>query len=186
MGGSSRRDTPHYPMLRASGTMRVEKARGRPEIMGHGGRHHRVLLRPGPIPTQLTTGDSYVQRDCLSSLRRHRNRRSSSADSSGRCASPGRLQAIKMDVSGRRQRLRRRRPEIPGVAKDDIQVSIEGSQVTIGAEVKRETETEGRRARASHRALQRQRRTAASRFRSKSTRPRATLSTRTACSSSRY
>ncbi|MEO8676711.1 MAG: Hsp20/alpha crystallin family protein [Casimicrobiaceae bacterium] len=29
--------------------------------------------------------------------------------------------------------------EIPGVAKDDIQVSIEGSQVTISAEVKRET-----------------------------------------------
>ncbi len=30
--------------------------------------------------------------------------------------------------------------EIPGVRKDDIQVSIEGNQVTIGAEVKRETE----------------------------------------------
>jgi HSP20 family protein len=30
------------------------------------------------------------------------------------------------------------RAEIPGVGKDDIQVSIEGSQVTIGAEVKRE------------------------------------------------
>ena len=30
--------------------------------------------------------------------------------------------------------------EIPGVKKDDIQVSIEGNQVTIGAEVKRETE----------------------------------------------
>ena len=28
--------------------------------------------------------------------------------------------------------------EIPGVGKDDIQVSIEGNQVTIGAEVKRE------------------------------------------------
>lgn len=36
--------------------------------------------------------------------------------------------------------------EIPGVNKDDIQVSIEGNQVTIGAEVKRESETtEGRR-----------------------------------------
>ena len=36
--------------------------------------------------------------------------------------------------------------EIPGVAKDDIQVSIEGNQVTIGAEVKRESETkEGQR-----------------------------------------
>lgn len=32
------------------------------------------------------------------------------------------------------------RAEIPGVAKDDIQVSIEGNQVTIGAEVKREKE----------------------------------------------
>jgi len=32
------------------------------------------------------------------------------------------------------------RAEIPGVAKDDIQVSIEGNQVTIGAELKRETE----------------------------------------------
>jgi HSP20 family protein len=28
--------------------------------------------------------------------------------------------------------------EIPGVSKDDIQVSIEGNQVTIGAEVRRE------------------------------------------------
>lgn len=32
------------------------------------------------------------------------------------------------------------RAEIPGVAKDDIQVSIEGNQVTIGAEVKRTAE----------------------------------------------
>jgi HSP20 family protein len=32
------------------------------------------------------------------------------------------------------------RAEIPGVAKDDIQVSIEGNQVTIGAEVKKESE----------------------------------------------
>jgi HSP20 family protein len=31
--------------------------------------------------------------------------------------------------------------EIPGVNKDEIQVSIEGDVVTIGAEVKRETET---------------------------------------------
>jgi len=36
--------------------------------------------------------------------------------------------------------------EIPGVAKDDIQVSIEGNQITIGVEVKREAETrEGER-----------------------------------------
>jgi HSP20 family protein len=32
------------------------------------------------------------------------------------------------------------RAEIPGVGKDDIQVSIDGNQVTIGAEVKRETQ----------------------------------------------
>jgi HSP20 family protein len=32
------------------------------------------------------------------------------------------------------------RAEVPGVNKDDIQVSIEGNQVTISAEVKRETE----------------------------------------------
>lgn len=30
--------------------------------------------------------------------------------------------------------------EIPGVRKDDIHVTVEGNQVTIGAEVKRETE----------------------------------------------
>jgi HSP20 family protein len=30
--------------------------------------------------------------------------------------------------------------EIPGAKKDDVQVTIEGNQVTIGAEVKRETE----------------------------------------------
>ncbi|HEY2968055.1 MAG TPA: Hsp20/alpha crystallin family protein [Casimicrobiaceae bacterium] len=30
--------------------------------------------------------------------------------------------------------------EIPGVSKDDIQVTIEGTQVTLGAEVKREKE----------------------------------------------
>ena len=36
--------------------------------------------------------------------------------------------------------------EIPGVSKDEIQVSIEGNEVTIGAEVKRETEAkDGRR-----------------------------------------
>ena len=32
------------------------------------------------------------------------------------------------------------RAEVPGVAKDDIHVTIEGNQVTISAEVKRETE----------------------------------------------
>jgi HSP20 family protein len=38
------------------------------------------------------------------------------------------------------------RAEIPGVGKDEIDVAIEGSQVTIGAEVKRESEAkEGQR-----------------------------------------
>jgi HSP20 family protein len=32
------------------------------------------------------------------------------------------------------------RAEVPGVAKDDIHVTIEGNQVTISAEVKRESE----------------------------------------------
>ena len=32
------------------------------------------------------------------------------------------------------------RAEVPGVAKDEIQVTIEGNQVTISAEVKRDTE----------------------------------------------
>ena len=42
--------------------------------------------------------------------------------------------------------------EIPGVAKDDIQVSIEGNQVTIGAEVKRELDAkDGRRVLRSER-----------------------------------
>jgi HSP20 family protein len=36
--------------------------------------------------------------------------------------------------------------EIPGVAKDDIQVTIDGNQVSLGAEVRRETEArDGRR-----------------------------------------
>jgi HSP20 family protein len=42
--------------------------------------------------------------------------------------------------------------EIPGVAKEDIQVSIEGNQVTIGAEVRRETD-----ARNGERALRSER-----------------------------
>ncbi len=47
---------------------------------------------------------------------------------------------IKMDVS-ETDNAYVVKAEIPGVAKDDIQVSIEGNQVTIGAEVKRESET---------------------------------------------
>ena len=42
--------------------------------------------------------------------------------------------------------------EIPGVRKEDIQVTIEGDQVTIAAEVKRETEAkDGERALRSER-----------------------------------
>jgi len=33
--------------------------------------------------------------------------------------------------------------DIPGVAKEDIEVTIDGNQVTLGAEVKRETEAQG-------------------------------------------
>ncbi len=42
--------------------------------------------------------------------------------------------------------------EVPGVGKDDIQVTIEGNQVTISAEVKRDTEQkEGERVLRSER-----------------------------------
>ncbi|HKN07969.1 MAG TPA: Hsp20/alpha crystallin family protein [Pseudomonadota bacterium] len=42
--------------------------------------------------------------------------------------------------------------EIPGVAKDDIQVTIDGNQVTFGAEVKREKDVhDGRRVLRSER-----------------------------------
>ena len=54
--------------------------------------------------------------------------------------------AIKMDVAERGNTYVVK-AEIPGVAKEDIQVSIEGNQITIGAEVKRESEAaEGGRA----------------------------------------
>jgi len=46
--------------------------------------------------------------------------------------------------------------EIPGVSKDDIQVTIEGNQVTLGAEVKREKEVKDGQ-RVLRRALLRQR-----------------------------
>ena len=45
--------------------------------------------------------------------------------------------AIKMDVA-EQENAYVVKAEIPGVTKEDIQVSIEGNQVTIGAEVKRE------------------------------------------------
>ena len=44
--------------------------------------------------------------------------------------------AIKMDVA-ETENAYVVKAEIPGVSKDDIQVSIEGNQVTIGTEVKR-------------------------------------------------
>ncbi len=47
--------------------------------------------------------------------------------------------AIKMDVKETPQGYLVH-AEMPGVAKDDIQVTIEGNQVTIGAEVKRQAE----------------------------------------------
>jgi HSP20 family protein len=44
------------------------------------------------------------------------------------------------------------RAEVPGVAKEDIQVTIEGDQVSIAAEIKRETEAkEGERVLRSER-----------------------------------
>ena len=47
--------------------------------------------------------------------------------------------------------------EIPGARKEDIQVTIEGNQVTIGAEVKREVEAKDGAAAAAQRALLRER-----------------------------
>ncbi len=47
--------------------------------------------------------------------------------------------AIKMDVT-EMDNAYVVKAEIPGVAKDEIQVAIDGNQVTIGAEVKREYE----------------------------------------------
>ncbi len=46
---------------------------------------------------------------------------------------------IKMDVS-EDEKGYRVKAEIPGVKKEDIKVSIDGNQVSIGAEVKKETE----------------------------------------------
>ena len=46
---------------------------------------------------------------------------------------------IKMDVS-EDEKAYRVKAEIPGVKKEDIKVSIDGNQVSIGAEVKREKE----------------------------------------------
>ena len=47
--------------------------------------------------------------------------------------------SIKMDVS-ENDKGYLVQAEIPGARKEDVQVTIEGNQVTIGAEVKRETE----------------------------------------------
>lgn len=54
-------------------------------------------------------------------------------------ASQSRAMAIKMDVKETAQGYVVH-AEIPGVKKEDIHVTIEGNQVTIGAETKRETE----------------------------------------------
>ena len=48
--------------------------------------------------------------------------------------------AIRMDVA-ENDRAYVVEAEIPGAKKEDIQVTIDGNQVTIGAEVKRENET---------------------------------------------
>ena len=48
--------------------------------------------------------------------------------------------SIKMDVA-EQENAYLVKAEIPGVTKEDIQVSIEGNQVTIGAEAKRQSET---------------------------------------------
>lgn len=48
--------------------------------------------------------------------------------------------SIRMDVA-EQENAYLVKAEIPGVAKEDINVSIEGKQVTIGAEVKRQAET---------------------------------------------
>ena len=48
--------------------------------------------------------------------------------------------SIKMDVA-EQENAYLVKAEIPGVAKEDIEVSIEGNQVTIGAEVKRQSAT---------------------------------------------
>lgn len=51
---------------------------------------------------------------------------------------PGQV-TIKMDVTETDQGYKVQ-AEIPGVRKEDINVAIEGNQVTIGAEIKKETE----------------------------------------------
>lgn len=50
---------------------------------------------------------------------------------------------IRLDVSESEQAYTVR-ADIPGVTKEDIKVSIDGNQVSIGAEIKQEKEQEGR------------------------------------------
>ena len=75
--------------------------------------------------------------------------------------------------------------EIPGVNKEDIDVAIEGNQVTISAEVKRDSEQKD-----GERVLRTERYfgafIAASRCPSSSTKPQAKPSTKTAFSSSSW
>ena len=66
-------------------------------------------------------------------------------------SSQPRALAIKMDVRETPQGYRVQ-AEVPGVTKEDIHVTIEGNQVTISAETKRETEQkEGERVLRSER-----------------------------------
>ena len=80
---------------------------------------------------------------CLQSPRPNFADSGPTSGSSGTCTSASSSQcektaaAIKMDVTEQNGAYLVK-AEIPGVGKDDIQVSIEGNQVTIGAEVKRE------------------------------------------------
>ena len=71
--------------------------------------------------------------------------------------------------------------EIPGVKKEDIQVSIDGNQVAISAEVKRQKEEKQGEKSAAHRALLRQGLPRLRAGRRTWTRKRRRPSTRTAC-----
>ncbi len=88
--------------------------------------------------------------------------------------------AIRMDVS-ENDKGYVVQAEIPGARKEDIQVTIEGNQVTIGAEVKRRGRAPRRASAAAAASAISGASTAASRCRSTSTKPRARPSTRTAC-----
>ncbi len=75
--------------------------------------------------------------------------------------------------------------EIPGVSKDEIQVAVEGNQVTLSAQVKRNAETKDGERRCAPSATTAPS-TAASRCRASSTKPTAKRGTKTACWSSSW